>query len=1017
MTRRIRYFCLFVILVVVAASVLTYVNLSVLLSHFLSRATGSSVRIAETRFGWADGHLMVILRNTDLQGAVSGHIGTCEINVPLRLAPVFKKVAITDFRIVLPEGGIRGDGVPLSINHLSLSRGTVTYRGEEFRVEELTADQLQAGKPIRLQASISSQHGYGHLRLTGTGTYRGAESEGSGRFSLTGFELGKLTDRLKGTASLEGEFTCRQGRCAIAGPVAAKDFALKGHPFKKPLLVPAVRGRISLSHQAGSTELAAEDLSYRGIPARLHVSVANGELTGLRVSSGAFDLSLAREFLVEPPASTGLTELPSMVRGGKGTIREIVYEAGKAIRGDVEIQDATLVYRGHEIERAGARIGFDGDSLRVVGAQGTFRNSFFRGFDGSAGLAEGGTMNMKGLFDLDLEDIPHLYDLGEIRLIQGRTQGVAEVLQEKGKKPTVRGAGKVAGGRLEWRRIEAVGEGSYRFTDEKISFDPLVLSSGRSRIVAAGNAGTRLARGAIRGVLHGDETRRLLDLPPYLDGTVSLDLALEKEDDNLRVGGSILLDDLFLEIPNVFKKEKGVEGRITLSGNFTPRGVTIDEGRLSLDTMVLDVTGTVDARKTMDLKLAMEVEKLQRLGRLFFLDEETTEGDARLSVSVKGLRFPLRRLPFVTGQVRVRNGTIRLPFLPKPLREISLTGDFKGDAFEIVLGSLTCGTTRVNHGLLHLQGLDQPRLSLSLDLEHLRLGDFQDHKEFLLQPIPQGTILSEAEGDLSIRARTFDIVGFSGSEGSLSAHLRERRISIPQVRARLFGGTSHLQGMVDLSGPLPRVQVSARLHDVENSRFLDALGARSQVIEGPATIIGSLEATGTGVSAMMESMDGNAIVYSRNGVIRRWNLLSKVFGLLNLYDLVRGRVDFGQEGLPYRKLGGTFKIEDGVLSTSDFIVDSPSMFISMDGKIDSKTRTVEGNVAVSPLVALDTTIGKIPILRNILKGQNKGFLYAAYTVKGPIDDPDISVDLVNTIGGKTLEILRNILVLPAEVFK
>ena len=106
-----------------------------------------------------------------------------------------------------------------------------------------------------------------------------------------------------------------------------------------------------------------------------------------------------------------------------------------------------------------------------------------------------------------------------------------------------------------------------------------------------------------------------------------------------------------------------------------------------------------------------------------------------------------------------------------------------------------------------------------------------------------------------------------------------------------------------------------------------------------------------------------------------------------------------------------------ILSTKDFLIDSPSMVITGDGEVDLKRDRLEGNIIVSPLVTLDRTIDKIPILRNILQGREKGFLSVAYKVKGPTDDPDISVSFVNTIGGKALNILRNILVLPKELLE
>jgi hypothetical protein len=66
---------------------------------------------------------------------------------------------------------------------------------------------------------------------------------------------------------------------------------------------------------------------------------------------------------------------------------------------------------------------------------------------------------------------------------------------------------------------------------------------------------------------------------------------------------------------------------------------------------------------------------------------------------------------------------------------------------------------------------------------------------------------------------------------------------------------------------------------------------------------------------------------------------------------------------------------------------------------------------------LDRTIDKIPIVRNILKKRGQGFLYLTYDINGSLEDPEITPSLTDTVGSKAIELLRNILMLPKEVFE
>lgn len=226
-----------------------------------------------------------------------------------------------------------------------------------------------------------------------------------------------------------------------------------------------------------------------------------------------------------------------------------------------------------------------------------------------------------------------------------------------------------------------------------------------------------------------------------------------------------------------------------------------------------------------------------------------------------------------------------------------------------------------------------------------------------------------------------------------------------------------ISGVADLSGPVPTMQAEGKISGIRGDVFLKSMGAKTSIIEGEGIISGNLSAKGERRQQFIETLQGKATAYSENGVIRRWNFLSKLFGLLNVYNLFRGKVPLTESGLTYKKMGATFQVKDGIFTTEDFLIDSPSMLITGKVDINAKTQHVQGTVTVSPLVALDRTIDKIPILRSILKRRNRGFLYAVYDVKGPLDDADLSLSVINTIGGRTIDLLRNILVLPIELFQ
>jgi uncharacterized protein YhdP len=116
-------------------------------------------------------------------------------------------------------------------------------------------------------------------------------------------------------------------------------------------------------------------------------------------------------------------------------------------------------------------------------------------------------------------------------------------------------------------------------------------------------------------------------------------------------------------------------------------------------------------------------------------------------------------------------------------------------------------------------------------------------------------------------------------------------------------------------------------------------------------------------------------------------------------------------------MGASFKIKEGNFTTNNFLIDSSSMLITGKGSVDGKNKDVNGTITVSPLVTIDKTINKIPVLRSIFRDKDRGFVYASYNVKGNIEDPDINLNYVETIGGRTIDTMKNLLILPVELFE
>jgi uncharacterized protein YhdP len=240
---------------------------------------------------------------------------------------------------------------------------------------------------------------------------------------------------------------------------------------------------------------------------------------------------------------------------------------------------------------------------------------------------------------------------------------------------------------------------------------------------------------------------------------------------------------------------------------------------------------------------------------------------------------------------------------------------------------------------------------------------------------------------------------------------------VEKLTGKIFGGTLSAGGRADLSGPLPALQVSGEARDIKGGTFIRLFDPESQVLEATGAVKASLSSTGRDSDELVRHMGGTVSAESRNGVIKKWNLLSKIFGLLNVYDFFRGKVDLLQTGLPYTKAGLTLQGENGVFKTEDFLIDSPSMVIAGQGVINLPDKVLAGKLVVSPLVAVDRTIDWIPIVRSIFKRKEGGLMYVAYDIKGPLRDPELRTSYADSIGKRPIDFLKNIILLPKGIFE
>jgi uncharacterized protein YhdP len=181
---------------------------------------------------------------------------------------------------------------------------------------------------------------------------------------------------------------------------------------------------------------------------------------------------------------------------------------------------------------------------------------------------------------------------------------------------------------------------------------------------------------------------------------------------------------------------------------------------------------------------------------------------------------------------------------------------------------------------------------------------------------------------------------------------------------------------------------------------------------GRVNLTGKLETVGKNDAERKQNLNGAFQLRIEEGTINR---MRTVVQILNLLDLSRWFTlqlpDLTKQGIRFRAITGDFKVNQGVYSTENLLVDSNDLRMTGAGKIDVPKDEIDFIVAVRPFAGIDSAITQIPILGRGIAAIKNTFLVASFNINGKIDDPTITPAPLGTL----TEWFWNVLGLPKSI--
>jgi uncharacterized protein involved in outer membrane biogenesis len=495
-------------------------------------------------------------------------------------------------------------------------------------------------------------------------------------------------------------------------------------------------------------------------------------------------------------------------------------------------------------------------------------------------------------------------------------------------------------------------------------------------------------------------------------------------------------------VPVLFK-----EGRIAFSNlgmSFSKAKIQSGGSLLTLDGFVrgddvaLSTWGSIDLKQLFSLakstlfpdQIRSQAEGIQELDggvdvRLKWLGKTEKwfnalkEGEIRL----KGVTLRHREIPvslsrieglFVITPEQVRFDRIRGRLGDSP---VTLSGTLSrgSSSFPVSPGKVEKGS-----GLADGKRLSFQIFSPQLDLDPLfPKKEGPSHASF--ETIRDWLTTWSIDGTLRFDSGSYRSLHYEDLKGEMKTS--DGTLFIRSFQFKSDGGDFWGEGWIRPTETGIGMEIKPRFSNMEAKAFIRTLfqkGEEDRVIITGRVHIDKAELKGEGENfqKLKESLNGGLRLGIENGVIERFNILSKIFSILNVSQLLKGRLpDLTTKGLPFRQIAANFYVKDGVATTDDFLVDSDSMRITLTGKIDLGKNLIDARIGVHPLVTIDAILRSVPIAGYILTGEDKGFISYFYEVKGSLDNPKIEAIPFKIVEESTWGIIKRLLETPLRPFQ
>ena len=534
----------------------------------------------------------------------------------------------------------------------------------------------------------------------------------------------------------------------------------------------------------------------------------------------------------------------------------------------------------------------------------------------------------------------------------------------------------------------------------------------------------------IRAKGHAAQLRQMLSAGAFpddlLSGIINAKMQLSGPSSAPHLRGEIGLNDAKLVLPTVGEKPLGSPASLELDAQVT-RGVGLTISRLELvvPPLRLPLKGriTLGDQFTIDASLASGTVSISSLPEWIY-KSGFDAGNLEVSMDVKGTDAEWKNWR-ASGWLALTNGLMTVKGVEGPVEDVYLRLKFSKNIADIKQLSFRIKDSDVSLSGALKNWTTKPVIAVKLESSQMDLdllipkGQRSPIREFL----ETLASTSQVSATATIERGLYKHMRFGGLSGRLT--IQDGVLDLDRIVGQ--SGTGHVAGRMVVrlpKGEPADTETSVRMTGIPFEAVLPLLGAHDRPLTGDLKLTGVLRGHGRNPHGVLPTLNGKTELVAQEGRILKTetHAIWKILSILNLPAVLQGKVDLDKEGLQYNRITATVTVQNGLMNTQNFLLDSPVLKISAVGSYDMPTDQLDMIWAVSPFGSYSQFLKSIPLFGRLVAGDRKGLATALFQVKGSIDDPQVTyMPMKSFTTGLTgvaqlaFDLLKNTVMLPIDI--